>query len=355
MRIVVNDIAASSGGALTVLKNLYNYIEDNDDQNEWFFLLGDKYIEETDNVKVLVLENVKKNWLNRLGFDFFWGRKFISSLKPDVVFSLQNTITFGLSCPQVVYMHQSIPFQKVKKFSFFKSEERKLAIYQYIIGSLIKQSIKKADKVIVQTKWIRDAVIDILNISPDHVINVFPNFENYIDRCEYEDYLFDMHSFFYPASKEIHKNHKCIYDANEILEQQEITDYKISITIENEKKIQNINYLGEISFSSVIEHYHKSTLIFPSYIETVGLPMLEARQVGTIILASDCPFSREVLDGYANAYFFNPFKPNELADLMKKVLKGEISKKTIDTQNKKKKNSWEIICGILVDLGGKRN
>ena len=355
MRIVVNNIAASSGGALTVLRSFYNYIIENDRENEWIFLLSDKYIVEKDNIKVIILDGVKSSWFNRLHFDIFSGGKYISSLSPDVVFSLQNTITYGLSCPQVVYMHQSIPFQKVKKFSFFKTEERKLAVYQHIIGLIIKQSIKKADRVIVQTKWIRDAIIENKIINPDNIINIFPNFENIEVQDKCQDYVFDRHNFFYPASKEIHKNHKCIYDACEILRKQEIIEYEISITIENEKEMENIIYLGELPFSSVIEHYHTSTLIFPSFIETVGLPMLEARQLGTIILASDCPFSREVLDGYANAHYFNPFKPNELADLIKKVLSGEISKQTIDTQTKKYKNNWEMVSNILVDLGGDRN
>lgn len=351
----MNDIAASKGGALTVLRSFYKYLVENDRENEWIFLLSDNYIEETENIKIIVLENVKSSWKNRLKFDFFSGKKYISSLNPDVVFSLQNTIVFGLAYPQVVYMHQSIPFQKVKKFSFLKSEERKLAIYQYIIGSLIKQSIKKADRVIVQTKWIRSALIDIVNINPDHVIQIFPNFENNIKDNLYKDYIFDRHNFFYPAAKQIHKNHQCIYEASDILEKQGIKEYNISITIKNEKKMKNITCLGALSFSSVIERYHTDTLIFPSYIETVGLPMLEARQVGTIILASDCPFSREVLDGYVNAYFFDPFKPSELADLMKKVLSGEITKVLADTQIKKTKNNWELVRDVLIDLGGQKS
>ena len=55
--------------------------------------------------------------------------------------------------------------------------------------------------------------------------------------------------------------------------------------------------------------------------------MAEAASAGTVVLASDCPFSHEILDGYENAYFFDPFKPSELADLMRKVIKGEIVKK----------------------------
>lgn len=351
MKIVVNAIAASSGGALTVLRSFQKYILENDKDNEWIFLLNDKYIDETDNIKINILGEVKSNWLNRLKFDLFSGKKYISSLNPDIVFSLQNTITFGLPYPQVVYMHQSIPFQKIKKFSFFKSEERILAIYQYIIGEFIKKSIKKADKVIVQTKWIKDSVREFTNIDSDKVIDVFPNFEN----CsEYKkNNLFDNHKFFFPAAKHVYKNHQCIYDACDILEKKGVIDYTISLTIEEINTIQNINYLGELSFESVLENYNTSTLIFPSYIETVGLPMLEARQMGTIILASDCPFSREVLDGYANAYYFNPFKPNELADLIVKVLNGEIVRETIDELDNKNTDSWQTIIDIIIKAGKK--
>jgi len=353
MRIVVNDIAASSGGALTVLRSFQQYIVENDKENEWIFLLNDKYIDETENVRINILGKVKSNWLNRIKFDLHSGKKYISSLNPDVVFSLQNTITFGLSYPQVVYMHQSIPFQKIKKFSFFRSEERKLAIYQYIIGEIIKKSIKKADKVIVQTKWIKDSVIEFTNIASHNVIDVFPNFEN----CsEYKkDNLFEKQNFFYPAAKLIYKNHQCIYDACEILEKKGVSDYKISLTIEEENTVENINYLGELSFESVLENYNTSTLIFPSFIETVGLPMLEARQMGTIILASDCPFSREVLDGYANAYYFNPFKPNELADLIVRVLNGEIVRETIDELDNKNTDCWQTIIDIIIKAGKNNN
>ena len=69
----------------------------------------------------------------------------------------------------------------------------------------------------------------------------------------------------------------------------------------------------------MISRYRRATLVFPSYIETFGYPLAEARQAGTIVLAADTPFAREVLDGYENAYYFDPFKPEELADLMEVI------------------------------------
>lgn len=120
MRIIVNNIAASSGGALSILRSFYNYIRYNEEwkHHEWFFLLSKGYVEETDNIKIITLDSIKRSWVNRLYFDLAKGRHFITSLKPDVIFSLQNTIVFGLKIPQVLYVHQSIPFQTVKKFSF---------------------------------------------------------------------------------------------------------------------------------------------------------------------------------------------------------------------------------------------
>ena len=88
MRIVVNNIAASKGGAMTVLKDFYNCVCENDKENEWIFLLGDKYFEETENVKIITLPEIKKSSIKKVMFDFFKGKKFIHNLKPDVVFFL---------------------------------------------------------------------------------------------------------------------------------------------------------------------------------------------------------------------------------------------------------------------------
>jgi glycosyltransferase involved in cell wall biosynthesis len=354
MRIIVNNIAASSGGALSILKSFYNYLvkTEANKENEWIFLLSDRYIEETDNIKVIVLDEVKKKWISRLKFDIYSGKKLISSLNPDVVFSLQNTITFGLNCPQVLYMHQSIPFQKEKTFSFIKSEERILAIYQHIIGKLIKESIKRADKTVVQTKWIRDAVIETTNVSNKKVVAVFPPLE---DNTKYTTCReFKKNSFFYPAANSIYKNHKCIYNACDLLRLRGIIDYDISLTIEGENNNENISYLGNIPFEKVMEKYNSSTLIFPSYIETVGLPLIEARQMGTIILAADSAFSREALDGYENAYFFDPFNPQKLSVLMEKVITGQLKKIPLKDLKKKSSGSWKSVVEIIEHISGEK-
>ena len=65
MRIVVNDIAASTRGALTVLKDFYNCVRENDRENEWIFLLGDDLLEETEVTSQLLLRRTGNRPTNR--------------------------------------------------------------------------------------------------------------------------------------------------------------------------------------------------------------------------------------------------------------------------------------------------
>lgn len=350
MRIVVNDIAASSGGALSILKGFYNFIKSDElsQQHEWIFLLSDNYVNEMDNIKVLIYSEIKKSWFNRLKFELIDGKKEIESLHPDIVVSFQNTITFGLKVPQIVYMHQSLPFQKEKTFSLMKKRERLLAVYQHIIGRIIKQSIQKADHTIVQTNWIKEAVIKQVGISEKKISNVLPpiNLNHHRDNS-----IFDKSLFFYPANGEIYKNHVTLFKAIEILEEEDKTEFQIIVTVDEEDySDKRIKFTGYIDYESVLEYYGRSTLVFPSYIETIGLPLLEAKAAGTIILAADTPFAREALDGYENAYFFNKFDEKELANLMNDILENKITKKSTTIKDLTARNSWEEVVEIILKV-----
>lgn len=59
MKILVINFAASEGGALSILQDFYESINENDKDNEWYFLLSDRYLEETKNIKVIVDPSLK--------------------------------------------------------------------------------------------------------------------------------------------------------------------------------------------------------------------------------------------------------------------------------------------------------
>ena len=340
MRIVVNDIAASSGGALTILQDFYNFLLSNSEakKHEWIFLLSDNLIDETENIKVHIHKD-KKRWTNKLIFECITGRNYIKELKPDKVFSLQNTIIYGTGYPQIVYLHQSLPFQDIKKFSFFSKNEAKLALYQHIIGKYINFSIRKADLVVVQTKWMKEAISEKSKINGTKIINVLPKIVMKYDTKT--DVVFNPNSFFYPATKEIYKNHDCIIKAITILNKEGINDFSVKLTLNKLINTKNIDCIGHLNSEDMEQFYRSSVLVFPSYIETIGLPLLEARSVGSIILAAKTKFASEALENYENAYFFDPFRPNELAALMKSIINSEIRLKKTNIADSSDKSSWE--------------
>lgn len=323
MRIVVNDIAASVGGALTVLQSFHDYVRNSDDGNEWVFLLGSDLIDQSAQISTVVVPEVKKSWLHRLAFDAVSGRRVIRSLHPDVVLSLQNTITYGVRCPQIIYVHQSLPFQKWKNFSPLRSDERLMSIYQHAIGAVIKQSVRRATHVIVQTDWMRNAILEQVGIPSDRIDTIPPDLED-LDAYRYEGEV-PTGAFIYPTSDHSYKNNECIQEACRLLEKQGITEFKVTMTI-GTGQATNVDAIGRLSRSEILERLSRSTLLFPSYIESYGLPLAEARALGSVVLAADLPYAREVLNGYANAHYFDPESPAGLAALMADVVRGEIGR-----------------------------
>lgn len=327
MNIMVYDIAAEYGGAVTILKNYYEQYRNSQDGNTYYFVLSIVQLEDTPNIKILNYPWVKKSWLHRLFFDYFIARKILEKYSIDEILSLQNVIIPNTSVRQTVYEHNALPFSEYK---FRLWNDPILWVYQNIIGHMMIASIKKADKIIVQTNWMKDAIKKKVGINSEKVFVEFPETNITISK-NYEKS--DTPIFFYPASEVVFKNHQIIVNACIKLKDSGISNYYVIFTLDgNESKhirkiydIVKLNqlpikFVGMISPEEVYQYYASSVLVFASYIETIGLPMLEARMHETPVLASDCIFSHEILDGYDKVEYFDPFDAEKLSDIMGKTI-----------------------------------
>jgi glycosyltransferase involved in cell wall biosynthesis len=320
MNIMVFDVPAESGGALSVLNDFYNEYKANK-KNNYIFVVSKPELEETENIKIMRFPWVKKSWLHRLYFDNFIANKLVKEYKTDEVLSLQNIIIPHTDIYQTVYIHNSLPFVN---YRFSITENTLLWIYQNILSRIIYNSIIKANKVIVQTEWMKKECVRKLKVS-ESKIEVIPPKINIVVKKYFESTHDSLTTFFYPASGVAFKNHKLIIETCLKFQIEGIKEYKVVLTLDgNENKNilrlfeiakENnlpIAFIGNISREQVFDYYSKSTLIFPSYIETVGLPLIEAKIHKTPILASDCPYSHEILDGYEQVNFFDPFSIESL-------------------------------------------
>ena len=112
---------------------------------------------------------------------------------------------------------------------------------------------------------------------------------------------------------------------------------------------QCLKIIGKLSHIEVVKLLRKSTLIFPSKLETFGLPLLEAKLCKAFILAGDMPFSHDILDGYSNVKFFNVNNPQELADEMQDVITGNMVYTDPEfVFTSEKLTGWKPVVDILV-------
>jgi len=85
--------------------------------------------------------------------------------------------------------------------------------------------------------------------------------------------------------------------------------------IEKFRLENNVVLIGKLNYQQVMDYYKSvSALVFPSKIETFGLPLVEAQQFKLPIIASDMELYREVIGAYdGSVVYCDNDKPHEWA------------------------------------------
>lgn len=340
MNILVYDIAASGGGALTVLEDFYQQAVNYPDKSIiWYLNVSTPLLKDTDTVKILAFPWVKKSWFHRIFFDLFCGPVILKKYKIEKILSLQNTAMYRTHIPQTVFLQNCLSLIDYH-FSFI--QDRRLWLYKYFIGKVTIHSLGKAEKVVVQTQWMKDLCLEKLEINKDK-LTVIPT-TVHVRESHCFDYNKAYSHFFFPAFASSYKNHLIILKAASILVKKGIKDFDIQFTINpGDNKCSKmlfeytatnnlpVKWLGQISQEKVYEAYEKNILIFPSFFESYGLPLYEARKIKTIIFASKLPYALEALSSYHNSYFFDVYNEKELSSLMEQAISRQLTYSISDT------------------------
>ncbi len=330
MRLLVYDVAADSGGAATVLKSFYEEAAE-DTKNEYVFVLSVCRLPELAHIKVLNFPWVKKSPLHRLYFDQVKARRLVRKYQVDKVLSLQNISVPRAGVPQMVYEHNALPFSE-HRFKLWEGFRPWMT--QQVLGRMMKRSVRKAEQVLVQTGWMKEELVRQCRIPPEKVEVRFPP----VKMLKAPPYHLDEGCpvFFYPANASSYKNHRIFLEACGLLSAQGCMEYSVVWTVTGEENrgiraIQReagrrglpIQFRGPLPREELFRLYACSVLVFPSYVETVGLPLLEARSVGAWIVAADCRYARGCVGDYERAVFFDAFDAQALCRLLRRFCDGE--------------------------------
>lgn len=318
--IFVSASSLSSGGGFNIL---LQFLENIDEDNNYTVLVSDTVslakLPDISCVNYIVAKGI----FCRLAWDFYKISNFIkkSKLTFHACISLQNTTVNCNGIKQIVYLHQGIPLHDTR-WSFFKKDEAKYAFYKYIYPFFIFRFFDGSTDFVVQTQWMKDSLVEKFNIKPTCIHILKPTVNKLFLEVGNNSIgsLRKKKLFFYPASPELFKNHLLILKGMLLLIQggkepnAEIV-FTINDTDEDSRCIVDfvnsnnslrpyVNFVGAVNAETVLDYYLKSdAVLFSSYIESFGLPLLEAAVLGKKILCLDTSFSREILSKYEGVSF----------------------------------------------------
>lgn len=357
--VIVNATALDQSGAITILKQFLEAILDFPNNNYYFIVFVHPDLEyNPSKSNLLIVKKDVKSLIKRFFWDLSGLKQWLNKNKitPSITFSLQNTNFRTKYVPNFVYYHQSIPFFNAN-WNPLRKDERALWFYSTIYPFFVKLFLNKQTEIFVQTNFIKESFASFYSFPKERIHIIFPKLQLYQNiKVTTISFLNKKKiNLFYPATPFIYKNHIVIFKALRMLpekNQKQITlhltctESEISRLVGNERSIFEINYAGRISFEDVIGTYQNAdALLFPSYIETIGLPLIEAAAFGMPIIVSDLPYAREVLNDYGGVAFV---KYNDSNLWMKEIGKILDNKgRRYDPIKLDKKDSWQTLFEIM--------
>lgn len=365
--IVVLSSATRFSGSYMIYKQFINHLADNIDGYKYYiFIDPEMYHPQIDGVEYIYESNHswgRRIYMDQIGWNLVLKRKGIN---PDLIISLQNTAMIT-KLPQILYYHIPLSFYP-NRWNPLKKNERGMFLYKNVFPFFVKRTLSNKTHVVVQIPFIKKAFMQQYHW-PEKMMHVmFPDLER-IDVNSIQSNIFPQHEFhfLYPATSLPYKQHLTIVKAVKLLKQgfPEIGEkVRVHFTI-NPKELLGLynfvrlNNLGrQIIFHGKIPHeelqkmYKSSTgLLFPSTIETLGLPLIEAAKFGLPIIASDLDYAKEVLDGYSGVVFVSYNDYTKWAELIKEICKNKSKYPSFES----KSSSWPLFFDLIENILNKSN
>lgn len=334
INVVISGINFTSGGPLSVMRDFL--IEINHKQGVNVVALVNSVnlypVNQLGNISFIEFPKSKSSWLFRLWYEYFYFRRLSESLGCDIWISMHDITPVVHAKYLVTYCHNASPFCDFD-YKYFRFD-KKFAAFNLFYRYLYRINVKSNDFVVVQQHWMKAAFEKLLPVR--EVVVARPNISEIIVNAS-DDKIDRIPTFVFPAFPRVFKNFEVICKAADLVSQNfPNVDFNVLITIDGSEndysrwivdeysRLRCLKFIGLRSRDEVYEIYRNSdALIFPSKLETWGLPITEYRQFDKPIFCSDLPYARETSAGYNKVKYFNPDDYRGLAKLMLSLIRGE--------------------------------
>lgn len=237
---------------------------------------------------------------------------FVQQYNFDVIHEPFSAYTLQTNRPVVLTVHD---IQHEYYPTFFSSSELEFRKQWYT------RSISGAQKVIAISEFTRRTIIEKYSIQPEDVVVIHygldPQFVKQTDQNQLskikEKYDLPQNFVFYPANSWPHKNHLGLLHAVRQLKVQGKLTFKLVLSgvvypehqniVEEISKLglsDNVMHIGYVQHADIPVIYSLAlALVFPSFFEGFGAPVMEAMGCGCPVLCSDVTSLPEIAGGAA--------------------------------------------------------
>lgn len=333
---VISAVNFTEGGPLTVLRDCVEAAAETLSGWRVVVMAHDASLINVPGVEVITFPYTKKSWLRRLFLEWYGFKTFTKQNTVDLWLSLHDITPNVIAKRQVVYCHNPSPFSTANwRDSWF---DPKYLAFTLFYGFLYAMNIQKNHSVVVQQEWIRAEFKRRFRV--DRVIVARPDCRNVGGLKNYDQKFIRSDNkciFFFPALPRCFKNFELIGEAVEILERSNRWTSRVRWTINGTEnsytrwlrkrfgRLRSIDWIGRLDREEMIMQYSEvDCLIFPSRVETWGLPISEAKSANLPMLLVDLPYAHETVGNWDRVAFFPPNLPSVLAQQMALFATGEL-------------------------------
>lgn len=332
--VVVSAVNIRKGGTLTVLRDCLKYLSENESTNHRIIaLVHDRKLCDFPGIEYLEFPDTIKSWGRRLWCEYVTMHRVSREIAAQDGRKVWTWLSLHDTTPRVeaehreVYCHTSFPFLKIKARDFLM--DPKIPLFAMFTKWAYRINIRRNDCLIVQQEWFRKGLSGITGF-PEERIRVIPP-QRSSEAVEPMDISYDTPFFFYASTPDCHKNFEVLCEAAKMLENKVGKGkFKLVLTINGSENrysrwlykrwggVESIDFHGFMSKPELFGHYKSATaFVFPSRVETWGLPISEFLSVGNgQLMLADLPYAHESSKGAADVKYFDESDPKRLTELL---------------------------------------
>lgn len=332
--IVVSAVNIRKGGTLTILRQCLEYLSLLSETRQFrvIALVHRKSLVYYPGIEYIELPDTVKSWGRRLWCEYVTMHRISRELTPVYLWlSLHDTTPRVIAERQAVYCQTSFPFLRWKwqdlRFDY------KIVLFALFTRLAYRINIKKNKYLIVQTGWLRNGFSQMFGLPESKFIVAPPK---QAERTESRSICRKnkVYTFLFASTPDCHKNFELVCQAARLL-QEELgkNKFEVVLTIDGTENkyahwlykswgdVASLRFAGLMERIKLYEYYASvDCLIFPSRIETWGLPISEFAQFGKPMLLADLPYAHETAMGSKKTAYFNVQEADDLKNQMKRLV-----------------------------------